>query len=312
MMTVEQLVVFVAVAEREHLTRAAEALHLTPSAVSSALRKLEDFYQVALFDRVGRGLVLTAEGRVFLEEARAALARIRSAEQALGELGGLERGQLSVYASQTIASYWLPEVLMRFHARYPGIELKLAIGNTTTVADAVAKGEAELGYIEGTLDNPRLKKRHLTDDALMVVVGPGHPLADGRAVTAEELVAATGFVLREEGSGTRFEFEHAMAGFGIAAADLDVVMVLPSNEAVLSAVRSGRAATAVSGAVAAPWLASGGLKRVNFDLPSRAFQLLSHKERHLSKAAAALVGFSLEGQPDGRTPRASGSGRIAT
>ena len=293
MMTLEQLVVFVAVAEREHLTRAAEALRLTPSAVSSAIRKLEDFYRVTLFDRVGRGLALTAEGRAFLDEARATLARIRSTERVLAELGGLERGALSIFASQTIASYWLPAVLMRFHARYPGIELKMSIGNTVMVADAVARGEAELGYIEGTLDNPRLRKRHLTDDALMVVVGPGHPLADGRGVSAAELVRATGFVLREEGSGTRFEFEQAMAGFGIGPDDLDVVMVLPSNEAVLSAVRSGHAATAISGAVAAPWLASGGLKRVNFDLPSRAFQLLSHKERHLSKAAAALVDFSL-------------------
>nr|WP_272210420.1 LysR family transcriptional regulator [Marinicella sp. W31]MDC2876301.1 LysR family transcriptional regulator [Marinicella sp. W31] len=295
MMTLEQLVVFVAVAEREHLTRAAESLHLTPSAVSSAIRKLEDFYSVTLFDRVGRGIVLTAEGRAFLEEARATLARVRSAERVLGELGGLERGALSVFASQTIASYWLPEVLMRFHARYPGIELQLSIGNTMMVADAVARGEAELGYIEGTLDNPLLAKRHLTDDALMVVVAPTHPLAKDQPVTPGELARNVAFVLREEGSGTRFEFEHAMADFGIAPADLNVVMVLPSNEAVLSAVRSGHAATAISGAVAAPWLASGELKRVNFDLPSRAFQLLSHKERHLSKAANELVAFSLAG-----------------
>ncbi|AJY48144.1 LysR substrate-binding domain-containing protein [Martelella endophytica] len=294
-MTLEQLTIFVEVAEREHLTRAAEALNLTPSAVSSAIRKLEDFYRVTLFDRVGRGIVLTAEGKAFLDEARATLSRIRSAERVLAELGGLERGALSVFASQTIGSYWLPKVLMRFHARYPGIKLKLSIGNTTTVADAVAHGEAELGYIEGTLDNPLLRKRHLTDDALMVVVSPEHPLADGRPVTPGELARQAGFVLREEGSGTRFEFENAMADFGIAPADLNVVMVLPSNEAVLSAVRSGQAATAISGAVAEPWLASGGLKRVNFDLPSRAFQLLSHKERHLSKAAEALVAFSLEG-----------------
>lgn len=315
MMTLEQLVVFVAVAEREHLTRAAEALHLTPSAVSSAIRKLEDFYSVTLFDRVGRGIVLTAEGRVFLDEARATLARVRSAERVLGELGGLERGALSVFASQTIASYWLPQVLMRFHARYPGIELRLSIGNTMAVAEAVAGGEAELGYIEGTLDNPLLAKRHLTDDALMVVVAPGHPLADGRPVTPGELARQAAFVLREEGSGTRFEFEHAMAGFGIAPADLNVVMVLPSNEAVLSAVRSGHAATAISGAVAAPWLASGELKRVNFDLPSRAFQLLSHRERHLSKAASELVAFSLASQPaepGAGPPRAGGACSTAT
>lgn len=296
MMTFEQLLVFSEVAEREHLTQAAEALHLTPSAVSSAIRKLEDFYGVKLFDRVGRGIVLTMEGQQFLKEAQATIARMRAAERVLGELGGLERGALSVYASQTIASYFLPGVLMRFHARYPGIDLKLSIGNTAMVADAVADGVAELGFIEGTLDNPLLRKTHIAEDALMVVVAPEHPLADGRPVTPGELARQTAWVLREEGSGTRSEFEHAMDGFGIAPSALNIAMLLPSNEAVLSAVRSSRAATAISGSVAAPWLASGGLKRVNFDLPSRAFQLLSHKERHLSKAAEQMVAFSLEGQ----------------
>ncbi|WP_176083868.1 LysR family transcriptional regulator [Martelella sp. HB161492] len=299
-MTFEQLVIFVEVAEREHLTRAAEALHLTPSAVSSAVRKLEEFYAVKLFDRVGRGIVLTAEGRVFLEEARATLKRIRSAEQVLAELGGLERGALSIYASQTIASYWLPRVLMRFHARYPGIELAVTIGNTAIVGAAVADGAAELGFIEGAFEHDLVRKRHLADDALLVVVAPSHPLADGRPVTPGELARQTSFVLREVGSGTRSEFEHAMEGFGIAASGLNIAMVLPSNEAVLTAVRAGRAATAISGSVAAPWLAAGKLAEVNICLPSRAFHLLSHRERHLSKAAAEMVALAVaEGQSAG-------------
>ncbi|TPW28927.1 LysR family transcriptional regulator [Martelella alba] len=299
-MTFEQLVIFVEVAEREHLTRAAEALHLTPSAVSSAVRKLEEFYAVKLFDRVGRGIVLTAEGGVFLEEARATLKRIRSAEQVLAELGGLERGALSIYASQTIASYWLPRVLMRFHARYPGIELSVTIGNTAIVGAAVAEGAAELGFVEGAFEHDLVRKRHLADDALLVVVAPSHPLADGRPVTPGELARQTSFVLREVGSGTRSEFEHAMEDFGIAAGGLNVAMVLPSNEAVLTAVRAGQAATAISGSVAAPWLAAGDLARVNFELPSRAFHLLSHRERHLSKAAAEMVALAVaEGQSAG-------------
>src|SRR6187402_554998 len=117
-MTFEQLAIFVAVAEREHLTRASEAIRLTPSAVSAAIKNLEAFYSVELFHRVGRRIELTPTGRAFLIEARTTLARVRSAELMLSELGGLRRGALSIYASQTIASYWLPPVLMRFHDAY--------------------------------------------------------------------------------------------------------------------------------------------------------------------------------------------------
>ena len=90
-MTFEQLRIFIAVAEREHLTRAAEAIGLTASAVSSAIKNLEAFYNVELFHRVGRNIELTESGRVFLGEAKATLARVRNAELILSEMGGPNR-----------------------------------------------------------------------------------------------------------------------------------------------------------------------------------------------------------------------------
>ena len=139
-MTLEQLRIFVAVAEREHVTRAAEALRLTQSAVSAAIAALEAHYGVSLFDRVGRRIELNEEGRTFLGEARAVLARAAAAELALSELSGLKRGTLTVQASQTIASYWLPARLVEFRRAYPSIDVKLSVGNTAQVAKAVADG----------------------------------------------------------------------------------------------------------------------------------------------------------------------------
>jgi DNA-binding transcriptional LysR family regulator len=118
-MTLEQLRVFVAVAERQHVTRAAEALNLAQSAVSSAIAGLEARHEVKLFNRVGRGIELTQAGTLFLAEARAVLARAESAELVLSELGGLERGTLVVQASQTIASFWLPRHLVAFRRPIP-------------------------------------------------------------------------------------------------------------------------------------------------------------------------------------------------
>lgn len=287
-MTFEQLSIFVAVAEREHLTRAAEAIGLTPSAVSAAIKNLEAFYSVELFHRVGRRIELTQTGRAFLVEARTTLARVRSAELMLSELAGLRRGALSIYASQTIASYWLPPVLMRFHQTYPGVDLNLTIGNTRTVADAVIDGQAELGLVEGELDAPVLSSTVVAKDALIVVVAPGHSWADGAPLSAGQLAAGSAWVMREEGSGTRSVFEKALVELGGRPEDMEIALVLPSNEAVLSAVCAGRCATAISRAAAELHLQEGLLVQAAFDLPVRDFRLLRHKERHASKAATAI------------------------
>lgn len=293
-MTFEQLSIFVAVAEREHLTRAAEAIGLTPSAVSAAIRNLEAYYRVALFNRVGRRIELTMEGRLFLDEARATLARARSAELMLSELGGLSRGRLAVQASQTVASYWLPPLLMRFHAEYPGIELEFTIGNTRSVAQAVNAGTADIGFVEGSVDDPALSVTRVADDALLVVTAPGHPFADGRPLTALQLVEETGWIRREPGSGTRSVFENTLRGLGVDPERLRSVLVLPSNEAVLSAVAAGPCAAVVSGIAAAGRLAGGELVAANFSLPVRQFSILRHKERRPSRAASMLEKMSLE------------------
>ncbi|WP_321344055.1 LysR substrate-binding domain-containing protein [Breoghania sp.] len=288
-MTFEQLAIFVAVAEREHLTRAAEVLNLTPSAVSSALRALESYYGVALFDRVGRGIVLNENGRMFLGEAKSVLARAEEARHVLGEIGGLRRGRLAIAASQTIACYWLPAPMVRFHERFPGIELELSIGNTATVAEAVAAGDADIGFVEGVVDVPALQLRKITEDALIVVVGADHPWTDGRALEAEDMVEGSRWILRERGSGTRSAFEVDLRARGVDPARLDVSLEFPSNEAVLSAVRAGGFATVVSASVAEPFLGRGDLVAVHYELPTRAYSLLHHRERRLSRSAMELV-----------------------
>ncbi|MFC5443553.1 LysR substrate-binding domain-containing protein [Rhizobium halophytocola] len=292
-MTIEQLVIFVAVAEREHLTRAAEAIRLTPSAVSSSIKKLEAFYGVALFNRVGRRIELTGEGQAFLAEARATVARIQAAELMLSEMGGLERGSLSIHASQTVASYWLPPLLMRFHARYPGIDLSLTIGNTASVAHAVREGIAEIGFVEGRVDDGALSVTPVADDALQIVTAPDHAWADGRLLKPKDLLLST-WVLRETGSGTRQAFEQALLAEGIDLQHLKVVLTFPSNEAVLSATRAGPCAAVVSGIAAESQLHEGLLVKANYRLPTRRFTLLRHKERRASRATEALIAISRE------------------
>lgn len=287
-MTLEQLRVFVAVAERQHVTRAAEALNLAQSAVSAAIATLEARHGAKLFHRVGRGIELTQAGSVFLVEARAVLARAEAAELVLSELGGLKRGTLTLQASQTIASYWLPRHLVAFRRAHPGIDLQLTVGNTAQVAAAVRQGEAELGFVEGAIDDPLLVARVVARDQLMIVVGAEHPWAHLDRVGPEQL-GESEWVLREPGSGTRSVFEAALEAFGVKPSELRVALELPSNEAVRGAVEAGMGATAISASVVAASLEIGLLHRVHLALPERDFVTLLHAERYRSKAATAFL-----------------------
>ena len=126
-MTLEQLRIFVAVAEREHMTAAARAINVTQSAASAAIAALEERHDVKLFHRVGRRIALSEAGALFLIEARSVLARAAGAELVLEELGGLRRGTLRLVASQTIAAYWLPRILTKFRARYPQLDVEVGV-----------------------------------------------------------------------------------------------------------------------------------------------------------------------------------------
>lgn len=301
-MTLDQLHIFVAVAEREHLTQAATALRLTPSAVSAAIHALETRYGANLFDRVGRRIELSADGRGFLAEARATLASAGAAERALTELGGLARGALAIAASQTSASYWLPPLLMRFRSAYPKIGLTIAEGNTTSVADAVLAGRADLGIIEGAIDRPELSITAVDDDRLVIIAAPDHPLVGASSVGAREIAGAC-WVLRETGSGTRSVFAQALSVQGIDPESLDVVLELPSNEAICVAVRFGSCLAAVSDLVARPHIEASRLKQVRFTLPSRHFALMRHKERYRTKASLAFEALVRDAVSEARSRR---------
>lgn len=283
-MTIDQLRVFVAVAERQHVTQAAKALNMTQSAASSAITALERRYDVRLFDRVGRGIELTAAGVAFFPEARRIVESVRGAEQALRDLGSLRGGTLRLTASQTIASYWLPAVLRVFQARHPGVTVDVSLGNTEQAAERVHNGLAELGFVEGAVDDPALSHRAVGQDRLVLVqAGPAPATID------ESWMRAAAWVTREGGSGTRSSFAAALAARGIDADTLPVTLVLPSNEAVRTAVEAGMGVAALSTLVVAAAIHAGTLHRLPLDLPARPFFALRHRQRVPGKAVVALL-----------------------
>jgi DNA-binding transcriptional LysR family regulator len=285
--TLEQLRIFVAVAEREHVTQAAQALNLTQSAVSSAIAALEQRHDVKLFDRIGRRIALTEDGKLFVGEARALLARARATEQVLADLGGLRTGALKLAASQTIGNYWLPARLALYAQKFPGVAVHLTIGNTHDVALLASAGEIDLGFVEGEEEQPGLEQTPFAEDELIVVASPA--LAAQFEDCAPQKMFEAPWVAREKGSGTRSAFEKTVQEFAPDAPPRKIVLELPSNEAVRMAVEAGAGLAVMSHLVAAAALDSGALIRLPCELPKRPFYLLTHRQLYRSRAAQALI-----------------------
>lgn len=293
-MTLTQLRIFLAVAERGHVTRAAESLGITQAAASAAIASLENKYRVKLFNRVGRSVELSDAGQLFVAEARAVLDQARIAERRLGDLGGTTLGKLDIAASQTIANYWLPRRLSAFHDRYPGVQLNVFISNTREVEALVASGEADVGFVEGTTRAPELILDEVDHDQLALVVSAKRWPSLG-AGNKDIDIAALPWVVREPGSGTREALETIAAKAGIKWSELNIVLELPSNEAVREAVEAGAGATLISRHVAATSMETGRLRALPLDVPPRSYHMVRHKNRHHSPARHALVEMVLEG-----------------
>lgn len=287
-MTLEQLRIFVAVAEREHITQAARDINLTPSATSAAIAALEARHATRLFDRVGRGIALTEAGRLFLPEARAVLVRAHAAEKVLADLAGLAHGTLALAGSQTVANYWLPPLIESYRTRYPGIAVSLSIGNTDFVAARVQEGADDLGFIEGDVDAPVLAATPVADDEMVLVAPVTHRWSWRAPASAAELAEGP-WVLREPGSGTRAIFEAYLQEVGAAPRALRVALEYPSNEAVRAAVEAGSGATVISRRVVEGSIRAGTMALIDYPLPSRRFLSLRHRERYSTKAAQAFL-----------------------
>ena len=290
-MTLDQLQIFIAVAEREHVTRAADALGMAPPSVSAAVASLEREFGTKLFHRVGRGIILTEGGTLLLDEARALVNRADAVKLAMREFTGLSRGRLEIKASQTIASHFLPPRLVDFHQSYPGVALVVSIGNSTQVVEAIIRGNIELGFIEGPeeeLQDSCLAVEMIAPDDLVAVVSVNHPWGIMKKFTIDDLTAGK-WVLREDGSGTRAAFVKALDALGIPYGSLNIAIELPSNEAVLAAVLAGAGASILSARVCADAIKAGTLKCLPVSLAPRAFYAVQHADHYRSRAVSALL-----------------------
>jgi DNA-binding transcriptional LysR family regulator len=230
-----RLRVFAAVAQHLSFTKAAQELFISQPAVTKHIRELEAQYAQRLLERRGNRVALTEAGRLLQAHADTVAAAQQLLQEQLQALQdpATAAGRLRLGSSTTLSQYVLPSLLPAFQRRYPQVELTLRNANSELIADALLRGDLDLGFVEGRSRSLDLHYELLLPDELVAVrcATPTGPPATPLPL-AEAL--AYPLVLRERGSGTLEVLEFALRELKVKLSSLTVACYLDNTEGIKS------------------------------------------------------------------------------
>ncbi len=231
--TLRQLEIFLTIAKYQNISKAAAELYMSQSAASAALQNLEHAYEISLFDRQGKKLILNATGASLRFEAERLLTQCESFENFL--LKHNDFGHLKIGASFTIGNHLLPKHLADYLAEFPEADVDFDIANTPDIVAKVLNYEVDIGMIEGDIQHKNLNLIPWKDDELVVFCSANHPYAKKQQLNNKDIKEAQ-WILREPDSGARHTFDKA---FSDLLPDLNIFLEFKHNEAIKKAVEAG-------------------------------------------------------------------------
>jgi len=282
-LSTRQLRAFVALAEEKHFTRAAQRCHLTQPAFSALIRTLESAAGMRLFDRSTRRVELTTEGRVFDATAQRLLGEFELAMDDLRDHAERRRGRVAVAALPSLAAGWLPGLLARFHADYPGIVLQLRDALLDPCLDMVQAGEVDFAVAARRADMSGLDSAFLHADRYHLVCRDDHPLAAQKHVRLRD-VAQWPVIQLARGSSVRQRLDEALGADAFAS-----LLEVEHLATVTGLVSAGMGVSVVPAMTLFHFQRPGlAIKPLQGRALTRSLYLVRRKGRGLSVAAQAF------------------------
>ena len=292
-LTLKQLRVLAAIVDAGSITAAAGVLRVTPPAVSTQLRSLEEIFGARTLERGPDGRIkLTPVGRELL----ATVLKIETAlDLCIRRVTAMRTG-LAGHVSVGVVStgkYFAPGLVARLRRMHPEIEIGLKVGNHQKIIERLGRGEVELAIMGRPPQAPASEQDALGEHPYVVIAPPDHPLAGLARVEPEALLEQT-FLCREEGSGSRSLMIRYLDQLGEGRPYRTVEM--GTNETVKQAVMAGLGLAVISGHTVVPELAAGRLALLRLEgMPMvRSWYLVRLAETQLSPVAAAFRRSLLE------------------
>ncbi|OQK17831.1 LysR family transcriptional regulator [Methyloprofundus sedimenti] len=288
--TLHQLKIFQQVAELLNHSAAANKLNLTQPAVSIQIKQLENNLGLSLFEKIGKKIFLTSAGRELNHFCNDIFSRIDHMDMKLSAMKGQLEGEF-LLAAVTSAKYFTPHLLGAFHKLHPKVSLHLEVANRSQTIQLLKKNEVDLVIMGMVPENMRLKRYPITENPIVIIANPSHPLALQRNIPCSELAKHT-FIMRENGSGTRKGFENFLLSQNIK---LTPSMILGSSETIKQAVIADLGISVLSRHSVALELATKCLVELDVqDFPlMRCWYVVHHETKQLSPAAIAFIDFIL-------------------
>ena len=247
------------VASLGSVTRAAERLHLTQSAVSHQLRDIESRLGTPLFHRLGKRMVPTPAGERVLRSAAAVLDDLRRAEEDIRQIAREGSGILRLCTQCNTGYHWLPPLLRAFNERYPRVEIQVVVEATARPVEALLEGKLDLALVTTEVRDTRVAVRPLFRDEMVLVVSPEHRLASRRHVPPAEL-ASEHLVIYSASRHDSFAFRRVLDPEGVEPVRVTHLML---TEAILEMVKANLGVTIIAKWSVLPAIASGAVRAIS-------------------------------------------------
>jgi DNA-binding transcriptional LysR family regulator len=286
-MNLNQLKIFYLAAKHGSLSAAAEALYITQPAVTKGIQRLQEHYEIKLFNRFGKKMALTDAGEVLYGIAESIFEMENQAEESLRDFQQRKRGFIRILSSESFGSYYLPFIINRFISLNPKIRISVELLPTELIVEKTATLANDLGFISYPVPHKKLQIREVLEDSYQIIVPPKHPLATKSVIQPADLFGQS-LIVHEKGSAPRQSTEDFVRRHGII---LSIPLELSNNEAIKTAVEEGVGIALITRRVVSKELTMGTLKAIPLsDLSmTRKFYLIHHKDKYISRPLQSLI-----------------------
>lgn len=291
-MTIRHLQIFVTVADCGKMRAAAEKLHISQPSVSQAVRELESYYNVKLFERLSQRIYITETGRDLLPVARHIIDSFESMERFLNDSSA--GSMIRIGGSVSVGTRLLPPIIKSLEKEIPGVDVRVTVDNTAVMEGMIRRSELDIAVVEGIVRSDELVKKDMYDDELVLVVGPEHELFDHPSITLGELTNHA-MISRESGSVERNQFEQFLLEHEIKMKNK---WSCSNTETIKKAVLNGEGIAILSKMVIEKEIAQGEVHALNVDgiRMTRKIKLIYHKNKFISLSMKRFIEICMDGR----------------
>lgn len=283
-MTLRHMRIFVSVFQKNSITKAAQELHLAQPSVSLAVRELEDYYGIRLFDRIGRHIAPTECGKEFYRYAVHIVSLFNEMEKKMRNWDTF--GTLRIGASITIGTHILPVLIHRYQDQFPDLMIEAKVSKSASVEDEIIHNGIDLGLIETQPSHPDLRAVPFMTDSMCAITAPDHPLASVKSISLAEL-SRFPFLMREKSSAGRKLLD---AAFSLQQMTVSPRWESTSTQALVKAVAEGLGVSVLPYLIVKKDIEEGTVRQIPLNQPIRRnLNVIYHKSKFLTDNMKSFI-----------------------